>query len=117
MRGDDGLARPRATPLSWWGTGVRLLLLCAALIVWGLVRPPLVPVTPRPVVPSVAGENESAQPPVQAYYHRAFFSEPWRTPIESAKTMTMQAAAVLAVTIMLDFLLRLVRWKREGRGV
>lgn len=61
-------------------------------------------------------EDLSSQPPVQAYYHRAFFGEPWRTPRESTAHLWRQTVGVtVSVTALaLALMLRRRRWLRGG---
>lgn len=61
-------------------------------------------------------EDLAGQPPVQAYYHRAFFGEPWRTPERSIASLERQGAATAAATIALGLALmwRRRRWLRRN---
>lgn len=58
-------------------------------------------------------EVEEAQPPVQSYYHRRFFGEPWRTPARSEGELACQG---LGVALASGALLLALRWRR-GRAV
>lgn len=92
-----------------------VLLVSAPRPVWGEPTTPAAETHADHGVQAHAQEEENleAQPPVQAYYHRAFFGEPWRTPKKSESALYRQAGAVALTSFALMLVLG---WQRARRA-
>lgn len=98
--------------------------LCLLMLLGALARPggcePAPPAAETPADHGVQAhateeENLEAQPPVQAYYHRAFIGEPWRTPEKSQAALARQASAVALAAFALMLAMGWRRACRAGR--
>jgi hypothetical protein len=56
-------------------------------------------------------ENEANHLPIQVYYHRAFFSQPWRVQGEY-KNVAGQTAGLIVIELLL---VAVLRWRRRRR--
>lgn len=65
----------------------------------------------QPVHPQAKHEDEPNQMPIQVYYHRSFFSQPWRLPQSSGRI----ARAAGEIAALDGVLLALLAWGRVRR--
>lgn len=85
------------------GLGVRGFVLAIALVLtWLAWSHPLPPRLFEGQAEKAEEGHKEQELPIQAYYHRAFFGEPWREAERSRKAMEQEALAVLDVLLLVE---------------
>lgn len=93
---------------------LRLLLLVLAIaatfVVWQQPLPPAI-FAHEETEKAEAAHQEHEELAVQAYYHRAFFGEPWREPERSERLMLRHTCILLDALLIVELALAARRRK------
>lgn len=95
------------------GLGARgLVLVIVVVLTWLAWSQPLPPRLFEGQAEKAEEGHKEQELPIQAYYHRAFFGEPWREAERSRKAMEREGLLVLDLVLLVEGTLWIRRRQR-----